>query len=60
MLINITLYFLLLHACKLEHLKNVCRPDYRETFEKCSILFNFKEDENFNHRHTSSIPRIKI
>jgi hypothetical protein len=43
-----------------------------ETFEKCSILFKFKEDENFNHpreigfafhrasRNTLSILRIKI
>jgi hypothetical protein len=33
---------------------------YDETFEKCSILFKFKEDENFNHRNTLSILRIKI
>jgi hypothetical protein len=31
-----------------------------ETFEKCSILFKFKEGENFNHRNTWSILRIKI
>jgi len=38
-----------------------------ETFEKCSILFKFKEGENFNHPdeigtgiHTLSILRIKI
>ena len=31
-----------------------------ETFEKCSILFKVKEGENFNHRHTLSIPRIEI
>ena len=31
-----------------------------ETFEKRSILFKVKEGENFNHRHTLSIPRIKI
>jgi len=42
-----------------------------ETFEKCSIFFKFKEDEDFNHpsticrtygagRHTLSISRIKI
>jgi hypothetical protein len=30
-----------------------------ETFEKCSILYKVKEGENFNHRHTLSIPRIK-
>jgi hypothetical protein len=29
-----------------------------ETFEKCSILFRFKEDENFNRRNTLSILRI--
>jgi hypothetical protein len=31
-----------------------------ETFEECSILFKFKEDEDFNHRNTLSISRIKI
>jgi len=31
-----------------------------ETFQKCSILFKFKEGENFNHRNTWSISRIKI
>ena len=31
-----------------------------ETFEKCSILFKFKEDENFKCRNTLSIFRIKI
>jgi hypothetical protein len=31
-----------------------------ETFEKCSILFKSKEGENFNHRNTLSILRIKI
>ena len=31
-----------------------------ETFEKYSILFKVKEGENFNHRHTLSISRIKI
>jgi hypothetical protein len=30
-----------------------------ETFEKCSILFKFKEDEDFNHRNTVSISRIE-
>ena len=33
---------------------------YDETFEKCSFLFKFKEGENFNHRNTLSISRIKI
>jgi len=32
----------------------------RETFEKCSISFKFKEGENFKHRNTLSISRIKI
>jgi len=32
----------------------------KETFEKCSILFKFKEEENFNRRNTFSILRIKI
>jgi hypothetical protein len=31
-----------------------------ETFEKYSILFKAKEDDNFNHRNTLSILRIKI
>ncbi|MEE8480022.1 MAG: hypothetical protein V3T59_02150 [Desulfobacterales bacterium] len=31
-----------------------------ETFEKCSILFKFKEGEDFNHRNTLSILRVKI
>jgi len=31
-----------------------------ETFEKCSFLFKAKEGENFNHRNTLSILRIKI
>ena len=29
-----------------------------ETFAKCSILFKFKEDEDFNHRNTLSISKI--
>ena len=39
------------------------RPDNisisKETFEKCSILFKFKEGDNFNRRNTLSISRIK-
>jgi len=31
-----------------------------ETFGKCSILLKFKECENFNHRNTLSILRIKL
>ena len=31
-----------------------------ETFEKCSILVKVKEGENFNHRNTLSISRIRI
>jgi hypothetical protein len=31
-----------------------------EAFEKCLFLFKFKGCENFNHRHTLSISRIKI
>jgi hypothetical protein len=31
-----------------------------ETFEKCLFLFKFKEGDNFNHRNTFSIFRIKI
>ena len=33
---------------------------YEELFGKCSILFKFEEGENFNHRHTLSIPRIEL
>ncbi len=29
-------------------------------FEGCSIFFELKERENFNHRHTLSISRIEI
>jgi hypothetical protein len=32
----------------------------KETCEKCSFLFKFKEDENFNRRNTWGILRIKI
>ncbi len=32
----------------------------RETFEKCSFLFKFKEGEIFNRRNTLSISRIAI
>ena len=31
-----------------------------ETFEKCSILFEYKEGENFKRRNTLSISRLKI
>jgi hypothetical protein len=31
-----------------------------ETFEKCSILFKFKEGEDFNRKNTLSILRIEI
>jgi len=31
-----------------------------EVVSKCSILFKIKEGENFNHRNTLSISRIKI
>jgi len=31
-----------------------------EAVSKCSILFEIKEGENFNHRNTFSISRIKI
>jgi hypothetical protein len=30
-----------------------------ETFEKCSILFEHKEGENFNHRNILNISRIE-
>ena len=38
----------------------VSRSILFETFEKCSVLFKAKEDDNFNHRNTLSILRIKI
>ena len=41
-------------------LKFDCHLSNNETFEKCSILFKFKEDENFNHRNTLSILRIAL
>jgi len=31
-----------------------------ETFEKCPILFKFKEDENFNRRNILNISRIAL
>ena len=31
-----------------------------ETFEKCSILVQNKEGENFNHRNILNISRIEI
>jgi len=31
-----------------------------ETFAECSILFKFKEGENFKHRNILDISRIKI
>ena len=33
---------------------------YFEVFEKRSILFKFKEDEDFNHSNTLSISRIEL
>jgi hypothetical protein len=36
------------------------RWTFYETFEKCSILFKFKEGEDFNRRNTVSILRIEI
>jgi len=33
---------------------------WKEIFEKCSFLFKIKEGEDFNHRNTWSISRIKI
>jgi len=32
----------------------------KETFAKCSILFEFKEGENFNQRNIFNISKIKI
>ena len=40
--------------------KEICKSSQGEAFEKCSILFKFKEGENFNHRNTGGISRIKI
>jgi len=36
------------------------KPESIEAVSKCSILFEIKEGEYFNHRNTSSISRIKI
>jgi len=36
------------------------RAGLPETFAECSILFKFKEGENFNHRNILDISRIKI
>jgi hypothetical protein len=46
----------------LNNLRTAIQPDntYVETFEKWSILFKVKEDENFNHRNILNISRIKI
>jgi hypothetical protein len=33
---------------------------YYEPVSKCSILFDIKEGENFNHRNILNISRIKI
>jgi len=33
---------------------------FSETVEKCSILFKFKEGEDFNHRNILNISRIEI
>jgi len=42
-------------------LKNYAdRYFYPETFAEYSILFKFKEGENFNHRNILDISRIKI
>jgi len=43
---------------KIQHLIIICYA--REPISKCSILFKVKEGENFNHRNTYSISRIKI
>jgi len=43
------------------HLNDLSRKSERyETFEKCQFLFKFKKGDNFNHRNTLSISRIKI
>jgi len=36
------------------------RRGHIETFAECSILFKFKESEDFNHRNILDISRIKI
>jgi hypothetical protein len=47
------------HICLTFNAKNITRHII-ETFGKCPILFKAKEGENFNHRNTLSILRIKI
>ncbi len=36
------------------------KPESFEIVLKCSILFEIKEGEYFNHRNTCSLSRIKI
>jgi hypothetical protein len=40
------------------HTKHQASNIKKETFEKRSILFKFKEEEDFNRRHTLSMSRI--
>jgi len=54
------IYGLALNNIKIIELNDVLPSIKDEAFAKSSILFKFKEDEDFNHRHTLSIPRIKI
>ncbi len=54
-----------IRACTIEKGYTGCHqcdefPCQYEIFEKCSVLFKFKEGENFNRRNTVSISRIKI
>jgi hypothetical protein len=52
---------LLENRCPLNVYLILCFGSYsKETFEKCSVLSKVKKGENFNHRHTLSISRIKI
>ena len=41
-------------------LKRHAKSCLNKTFEKCSFLLKFKEVENFNHRNTYGISRIKL
>jgi len=50
-------FLLVQKNCKMNKTENI---NPLEAVSKCSILFEIKEGENFNHRNTWSISRIKI
>jgi len=48
--------------CIIRDTIEICKrwKSINEIFAECSILFKFKEGENFNHRNILDISRIKI